>query len=407
MIRRVVYLVESPLGLRDFERFGVGGWAASGVDVEVWEVDELFLPRERPLLIERPADCVIRQFSSMKVLSAACRGLTRETAVIVISGVFLGEFVTHRPMLVALMKSSAVLTTVSAGQRPLAPLDPEGPHAASRVTDRISWQLHTLRTRQTTIADLALKVAQRIGASAFLMRSRLTRSGWRALDWIWVGTDIDSIDPLFIGVDTQIRYLHSWDYDLILRMSGADQTRPAAPVYLDAMGPLHPDFDVLPYEVEVDADQWFRVIDEALTQIERSLGEPVVIAAHPRAPRGSLESVYPAREVRYGQTAALIASASVVLFSDPTTALGMAAIHRKPAVAIRVPRLWDGHWLEMEEYVGMLGLEVLDVGNIPVDWVPRAVDSDAYAGFLERYVKRQGTPESPFWEEVRRDLLSF
>lgn len=118
-----------------------------------------------------------------------------------------------------------------------------------------------------------------------------------------------------------------------------------------------------------------------------------------------METFYRGREVRYGQTAALIASASVVLVTDPSTALGMVAMYDKPAVVIRVPRLWFGHWLELAEYVEMLKLEILEAGSIPEGWRPRPVDGEAYARYIERYVKRKGTPDSPFWDEVRRDLL--
>lgn len=227
----------------------------------------------------------------------------------------------------------------------------------------------------------------------------------RPLDWVWVGTNTESVDPLLLGVNTKVRYLHTWDYDAILRAPGITNEESLFPVYLDAMGPLHPDFAILPYEVEVNADDWFRSVDEALTKIEACLGEPVVIAAHPRAPIGLLEQRYRGRKVLYGRTASVVAKASVVLFTDPTTALGMTAILGKPAVAIRVPRLWDGHWLEMSEYIDLMGLEVFEEGNVPAHWVPRAPDNSAYARFLDRYVKRQGTPEKPFWEEVRRDLL--
>ena len=46
-----------------------------------------------------------------------------------------------------------------------------------------------------------------------------------------------------------------------------------------------------------------------------------------------------------------------------------------------------------------------EAGSIPAHWVPRAIDMSAYSTFLDLFVKRRGTPEKPFWDEVRRDLL--
>ena len=402
VIQRVIYVVGSPMDLRDFARFGVAGWTSHKVAAEIWEIHDIFLQRDVEGVVQPPPGCHVRSFSSIGELSTACLALTSNTAVIIMAGVGLRQFPTYRSMLVPLMKSRAVLTTVSAGQRPLTPNESEPPSFVSRVRRH----LHSLRSGKTTLASLARKASERLGASAILLQPPLIPSGLRPLDWIWVGTNTESVDPLFIGENTKIRYLHTWDYDLCLRASDISCEGRRMPVYLDAMGPLHPDFAILPYyQVEVDADDWFRTVDAALTQIEECLGEPVLIAAHPRALIGSLENRYRGRDVLYGQTYSAIAGASIVFFTDPTTTLGMTAILGKQAVAIQVPRLWDGHWLEMKEYIELMGLEVLEPGRIPAHWIPRPVNKSAYSSFLERYVKRPGTPDKPFWDEVRRDLL--
>ena len=46
-ISRVVYVVESPLTSRDHNRFGVDVLTNAGFDVEIWEVQDLFLPRDQ------------------------------------------------------------------------------------------------------------------------------------------------------------------------------------------------------------------------------------------------------------------------------------------------------------------------------------------------------------------------
>ena len=403
MIGRVVYVVESPLSIRDYLRFGVGEWTTTGIAVEVWEVDALFLRREQAPDVERPEACDIRRFSSMKELTAACRRLEADALVIMLSGVYVGEFASHRPMLVAIMKTQAVFTTVSAGQRPLS-LPPEDRRGATRSLARLGFVARSLRTHEASLADLTRKGIQRLRAAELVLMWRLTRKGVRPLDWIWAGTDTLSINPDLIGDRTRVRYIHTWDYDRILTRPPETQGIHRGPVYLDAMGPLHPDVEALSMPIEVGDKQWFALVNEALTEIEHRLGEPVVIAAHPRAPRGLLESRYSGRDVRYGQTAALVASASVVLATDPSTSLAFAAIFDRPATVIRIPPFWWGHWLELQEYVDKLGLEVLDCRSIPKDWEPREVDRDAYASFMSRYVKRPGTPDSSFWEVVRQDL---
>ena len=151
---------------------------------------------------------------------------------------------------------------------------------------------------------------------------------------------------------------------------------------------------------------WFQRINLALSDLDVCLGQSVVIAAHPRAEKGLLETCYPGRTIVYGETAKLIKAASLVVVSNPTTSLGMVATFRKPAVVIRVPELWDGSWRQMQAYIEALDLDVFDYRDIPSHWSPRGINEDAYMKFLDLTVKRKGSPDLPFWEIVRGDLMT-
>lgn len=404
MIRHVIYIVETPLSTRDRERFGIDGWQSVGVRVQVWEVDRLYLPRPSSYVRERQPGLDRRFFSSEDEIVSECESLQSDTAVIVMSGVYLGEFASHRRMLTALMRSRALLTTVSAGTRPPDKSDPRSETQFCYLFNRTHRLLRRIHNRPSIVFNLARKVIENISASLYLFSAKWGRARFRTLDWVWVATNVDSINPALLSETTHIRFVHTWDYERAHQLGAPALSFPLRPVYLDAMGPLHPDFEALNYEIQQSPKDWFQRINIALKHLDNSLGEKIVVAAHPRAERGFLEPYYPDREVIYGQTPALIRAAPVVLFSDPSTSLSLAALFHRPAIAIRVPELWNGQWLEMRAYIEELNLEIVDYSRLPENWVPPSADDDAYSHFVERYVKRNDSSSQSFWDAVRIDL---
>ncbi len=403
-ISRVVYVVESPLSARDHDRFGISVLAEAGFDVEVWEVQALFLPRAQEPAAVHFADCRVRSFTSLEVLVASSRALREDVLVILVCAVYLGELPRHLPLIRALMQGRSHLAAVAAGQRPPVPRQPM---AAGGSVARVRRLRGRLSNGDVSIRSAASIMKSRLKARFFRSLARRHIGGFRELAWIWAGTDIDSVDPLFVGPHTRIRFIHTFDFDRILRAQTAPKDLRASIVYLDALGPLHPDFKALDISVEISSHVWFGFVNRALDEFAAASGLEVIIAAHPRAQPGSLDTVYSGKRVVHGQTESLIHSAKCVVISDPTTSIGMAAWHGRPITVVKCGRLFDTHQLELEQYADLLALEVLEPGRIPVDWSPPAVKASAYERFLRAYVKRPGTPTSTFWEVVVTDILSW
>lgn len=407
-VRRVIYVVESPMTQRDFDRFGLAIMQAAGFDVVVWEVGDLFLQRADSSLIPRATGCDIRRFRSNTSLREACRRLGSDTAVVLVCGVYRGQPDTHVSLIRGMAASSALLGSVSAGQRPPIDDDADVPEWAGGrlVRFRRRWRaMGGGRAAVTHVALLSLREASKAYAR---LVARVSPRAIRTLDWAWVGTDAGNFDPRCLSERTLVRYLHTWDFDRILSGEGSlgPATSPYA-VYLDAMGPMHPDFPVLGIDLEVDVAKWFAGINGALNAVSRVSGVPVVVAAHPRADPGSLDACYPGLDVVHGSTARLIGSAEFVLVSDPTTSLGMVAYFGKPAVVLRPPRLFDSHLVELDRYAGLLGLQEIPIDKVTDFWRPPQADVTAYRKFVSRYMKHPGTPMVPFWQAVAEDLAAI
>ena len=246
----------------------------------------------------------------------------------------------------------------------------------------------------------------RLRARIFEGLVRCHLGGFRELSWIWAGTNIDSVNPLFVGSLTRIRYIHTLDFDRILENQLEPTSVSPGIVYLDAMGPLHPDFAVLGMRVEIGPRAWFKLVNGVLDDLAAASGLEVTVAAHPRADPGSLDAMYAGKRVVHGQTASLIRAAKSVVITDPTTSIGMAAWYRRPITVVKCGTLFETHQIELEQYADLLNLEVLEPGSVPVNWSPANVDLLAYTRFIQAYVKQPGTLTLPFWEVAANDLLS-
>ena len=402
----IVYIVQAIPGQRDVERFGVKFMRDQGLRVEVWDVHEIFLPGAPEVERSLEPGVSFRRFSESTSLVQACSALKSNCLVVLVAGAYRGEFVRFRKMLRSLSKSGALLGAVSAGHRPPVP---QGPKSGARffgVMRRVFRQVQLLHTGRRTLKDLRSLVGQSSLYSIYRLTSKIQWRWIRPLDWAWVGTNIESIEPLLIGPRTRIRLIHTWDYDRVLRQNDVPE-RTRGPIYLDAMGPLHPDFKALGIAVRVNTDRWFAGVNSALMRIDRALGQEISVAAHPRATPGSLDTHYPNRSVHYGQTLELVRDASLVVISNPTTALGYAVIFEKPVLVLQGESIFESHANELLQYAGLLGLEVLALDDVPEDWQPTTVDRKKYSKFRHQYIKSEGSPEAPFWSLLLRDARTL
>ena len=83
------------------------------------------------------------------------------------------------------------------------------------------------------------------------------RNRVRALGFVWTATSIKDIDPIFIGPSTIKKYLHTWDFDLVQNHGAPTSGNPKTIVYIDGLGPLHPDIKTLNLDVDVPDEKLY------------------------------------------------------------------------------------------------------------------------------------------------------
>lgn len=391
--RRLIVVVDSPLTSRDRARYQLDSLKSAAMSLEVWDVHRVVLPRrDDPQLAI--ADLSYIQFDSSAGLAAACRELTHFDVVVVVSGMEAGGEARYHDLREALLRSSARVGAVHAASRP--PL----PQASRRrsLLWRITRIIRLLAARRMSVARMTARLGE-------VLRGQKTVVGGDRpkLTWAWTGPGPFPMDQVVVGPETIRRSLHTWDFDEELRRPTTRVPRSGIAV-VDCMGPIHPDFAVLDFPTFVPPSEWFARTVDLCSSLAEALGERVVIAAHPRAPEGLLDSWYDPYEVSYGATRQLVANARLVVAAQPSTALGLCALYGTPVYLASGPELYEGHREELASYARALGVVLMD--SVPSREVLESmlVTPPNAEEFVNRYMTSDRQSEVPFWEVVLEDV---
>jgi len=401
VIERVIILVEAPLSQRDYERFGLAYMAMHGLNTEVWEIHDVYAPRPKRERVNRAPGARIRRFASEHELVRSASSLKAQDCVVATIGVFSGQERTMGPLIEAIGSSDALFTALSSGHRlPLPPLTTQERTRLNGIAARVR-QLSSDLVNNPRRVPIAIR-------SGWRRRKRQDRTHAAVLHAVWSGTTTDGIASTLINADTQIAYIHTLDYDLV-RHARELPIGPASGkiVYLDTMGPEHPDFAVHGMEVLTSPDTWFAEVRNAFDKIEEALHLPIAIVAHPRASQVRLEGWYGDREILTGPTAQSIRDASLTLVTSATTSLGMVACLGRPCLALRTPMIHTAHLAELDAYADALSIPLIDYTAVNQALVIPSPDQVKQNLFVEEFVKRSGTPEQDFWDYVAGRIASW
>ena len=128
----------------------------------------------------------------------------------------------------------------------------------------------------------------------------------------------------------EIININSVDYDKGLNMT-EDEESPVEGdyiVFLDEYIPFHPDVVIAGLKV-IDSDYYYFYLNRFFDLVEKQLGIPVVIAAHPKAEKYKEHNYFNGRKVLFYKTTLLCKNAKLVLAHD-STSINNAVFYNKP-----------------------------------------------------------------------------
>ncbi|MCG3769383.1 MAG: hypothetical protein JW384_00505 [Nitrosomonadaceae bacterium] len=400
--KQVVFIVESPFSDQDYKRFGIERLRRQGLSVTVWDISCLTLPRSRLQLTIAPTQIDPTVITSNEELQARVCDLRVVDVLILLALVYRGSSAESKTILRDLLKSPALVTTVDNGCQPNLSI-------TSRIYLLMSSFLHNpSRAGIAFIAkcrsvQLACKLCRRTSTSKH--EDDRTDSA-RPLDIIWAGASIVNVEKELIKEQTLVRYVHAADYDLVKDLPPSAVTDEKFCVFLDTMGPLHPDNVTLDSPDVIAISENSDIVCAHLTRIEAQMSFDSVIAAHPRAEPGVMEPWYGHRRIIYGRTPELIASSQFVVAQGDSTSLLMAVLLRKPVMIITALPLRRAIARLRKDLMRELRLQEPNFLNTHSSLMVPRVNERAYKKFVEKYVKRPGTDDRHFWDVVAEDILS-
>ena len=381
---------------RDAHRWGLQELANAGFKVAVWEVAPITLPAAEHHDSERPPGFSVVRFASLPELESACSRLTTAHAVIALLGRKGASLDRCMPVMRCLANSSALWCAAS--------------FRAAWESALPDVQNSAFSPGRSTLGFMVVRVIN--GAKSAVKRwlagigkGVTPGASIRPLDIAWVATSREEFDHRLLGRDSRVVPVHALDVDRIAGIADQADTKPFL-VYVDGLGPLHPDNITLSTESPgAPPEVYFGELTKACDWIERMSGLPIIVAAHPRAPRdGTLERWYAPHQVTYESTASLVSAATGVVLSYPSDSVSMAVFCRKPIVIVTSKKFPRDERVMARGLARMLKSPLIHLERPPARWPGMAIDDHRYDSLAQRYVKSRGTRPGRYWDVVAADL---
>jgi hypothetical protein len=143
--------------------------------------------------------------------------------------------------------------------------------------------------------------------------------------------------------------------------------------------------------------------------LEKRTGKKIVIGAHPRSQYEQHPDYFGGRLVARGKTVELVKDAAFVILHW-STAVNFAVLFRKPLLFITTNEIEESEYSAYAIVMASaFGKRVINLNNTSaIDWDKElAVDEEAYDKYKNRYIKRDGTEELPFWQIVANYLKNL
>jgi len=391
---RLVLICETPFTRRDEARFGLDVLEARGIFIEVWDVSEILLPKSRLQWYEAP-QIKPRNIKSLSEFHSMVNSLNSHDYLLLSAGLD-PTFWWTQPQTAEAFWGAISDTQCQVGALRIGSIPSTSRWSFRRVIRAHNW-------RQPSLSLSKVRRRLRVGNQDMNPAKGADMQGPPHLDFVWADTNVDALDPRLIGGATKVLYIHSLDYDQVLKVDTALRTEPII-AFIDCMGPSHPDYATHSVDYHLPMTSYRDKVCRALDKLEDKTGLTAVIAAHPRAQPGSLDEWYGGRKVLYQNTANLVARCSLVALADPSTAVGLAIAMQKPVLFFTSVTFELENRLYLKKFSRQLRAPLINIDKSPRIRLP-SIHLEAYAKYMERYVKRQGTAEEPFWSVVADQVL--
>lgn len=380
---KLLYLIKRPLNPRDRERFGVNYMIGKGHDVTVLDFSDVIHPETPASRDNEDGNGVnLRVITDWKQLEGEEAAFAEaDLAFLLILNFDLSRS-TYRPLKMLAKTKTPYLV--------MAPVTVPGSFmetARQSSLQKLDSLYHRLRSMNVMDSVISRLPRTWLGISA---------ARYKVLNGLITARPNNLEDA-----NTETIYAHAHDYDICMEHKKSKAAQKKQAVFIDQYLPHHPDAIAVGVAGRMDPDNYYRQLRQVFALVEKELGLPVVIAAHPRADYRGNPDVFGGRKTLHGETTGLIGESALVL-CHTSTALGMAVILRKPVMILVTQGFLDYYWK-----VKHLAQGVSNALETPLHFIDDPdqinlsgamdINERAYERYISNYVKHPKSPQSPLW----------
>lgn len=393
---RILFVLKWPLTRRNFERFGIAPFVEGGHEVIVLDVLKACHPK----------------------ISYPAADMADDPRVEVHRVDRWADLADHRDLLASCDLVMFLIHSVRLANITFPLL---------RMMSRLSVPYLVMTPTQPTPVPTFEQLAAGEKVGQFWSRLRQI-TPWNSLlarippRWLGIAPAALAVMPSGLGVvgnaligDTTIAIpTHTTDYEAYLGQR--DQPRPEhggnIAVFLDQYLPYHQDLRLIRHlTVTIEPQAYYANLRRVFDRVERELGLEVVIAAHPTADYAARPDLLGGRRTMVGKTLPLVADAKLVI-GHYSTALGCAALLRRPVMLLKVKELYDlfpQSRATFDAFSTLLRtpLYALDKPeSVAMDKLPD-VDEAACAAYVAQHLRHPDATDQPRWPVVMAAVEAF
>lgn len=376
--------MEWPFCRRDYDRFGIKTWQENGFEVEVWDFTK-FLHKEFHGKVDVPDPVDFKGYRSFSNFTEAVKAILKLDQSCFIMCLIFYKAVNY-PIYRAISRKNLKYGVFVASYP-----------ASTAVLSCACGMKGFIKKIFSKIRGLDIaKIREYIFAN-----TPHGMLGIKAPDFIFGGAEKTYLSSYPVGRNTEIIKMHYLDYDIYLEEIKKDAAVDnSIGVFLDEYLPFHPDWAFCQVSSPVRADDYYPKLCGFFEKLEKSTGTKIVIAAHPRSNYEKHPEYFGNRKVFRARTAGLVRQAGFVILHT-SYSVNFAVLFNKPAIFITTDGL-NRTFLKntidiMSEALGKKAINLDE--DINIDFKKElSIDEERYRQFRNNYIKKEGTPEKPYWQ---------
>ncbi|MDP8230769.1 MAG: hypothetical protein P9L93_06690 [Candidatus Gorgyraea atricola] len=387
MIKRVIFLIESPFNLRDYKRFGIEILEKDGFYVEVWDLS--------PLL-----------YSSFSKIYSPPDAFKYEKLTILDNKVEMCDKLSN------LSHSDFVINFIAYNFKGLEIYRALSKSSADYAVCHINI-IPISKISKSTISSKLLKVIKQLASIRYpsvwkrlFMKLPPRCIGVRAPKLILLGGNKCADNHYPADKHTENIQIHSLDYDLYLENKNNIFAEKPVAVFLDEFLPFHSDFILMGRPSPAKPEIYYKLLNDFFDIVEKETGLEVVIAAHPRSTYENFPDYFNGRKCIRGKTVELTRDCKLIL-THCSTSLNFANLFYKSIIFITysdIDSSYEGCQIKMTAKCYGKRPIFIDKDR-QIDFQKEfLVNKNCYDNFRREHIKADNSEDLLFWQIVSNRL---